>query len=575
MTTSLSSEFNLSRAPFSASTRKAAWDAFERETYDVLVVGGGITGAGVAREARCRGLSVALVEAQDFASGTSSASSKLIHGGLRYLEGLEFGLVFESLSERSLLLRTAPNLVRPLEFYLPVYRSDSRGMSIVSVGLWLYDALSLFRTPGVHERLSRKTLLERIPGLEPEGLKGGFRYYDASMWDDVLAVETVRDAAERGAQVATRAVVQAGIYEDGRLVGVRVQDADPYSLTSEKSVEVRARQVIVCGGPWTDQLGSLLTQGSGKSWNPWLSPSQGVHLVFDLKRLPVPGALVMSHPDDGRIAFVIPRPDYGPGVTLVGTTDGPAPEDPARVQVAKTDVDYLLRLLSRYFPSLRLTAKDVLSATIGVRPLFKGGAPGGSEGAPLQKVSREHHIATGPGGAIYVAGGKYTTYRRMAHEIVDFAESQGRIKGQAHVDTRAAINPAALEPVVEAARLQDSTLHPDRPLAPKLWERFGADARWIGRQDSRVSLPGFPKLDAQLRYCMRYEMVLKLEDFYFRRQALWLGLSDHGESVIDKLARVWAEERFPEASAAEKDARALEEAHALRAAIQKRESWRS
>ncbi len=187
---------------FSFRTRKRAIDRFKSEVFDLLVVGGGIAGAAVARDAVSRGLKVALVEENDFAFGTSSASSKLIHGGLRYLENFEFKLVFEALSERAHLLRTTPNMVRPLKFYLPVYKTDPRGKNILSLGLWLYDTLALFRAPGFHKRLSREQMIAEVPGLKTEGLTGGFIYYDASMWDDVMVVETARAASAGGAAVA-------------------------------------------------------------------------------------------------------------------------------------------------------------------------------------------------------------------------------------------------------------------------------------------------------------------------------------------------------------------------------------
>jgi len=187
---------------FSFKTRQRAIDRFKSEVFDLLIVGGGITGASVARDAQSRGLNVALIEKGDFASGTSSASSKLIHGGVRYLENFEFKLVFEALSERTHLLKTSPNMVRPLPFYLPVYETDPRGKIILSLGLWLYDLLALFRAPGFHKRFSKKQMLKEMPALKPEGLTGGFMYYDASMWDDVMVVENAHAAYDLGSTLA-------------------------------------------------------------------------------------------------------------------------------------------------------------------------------------------------------------------------------------------------------------------------------------------------------------------------------------------------------------------------------------
>ena len=190
-------------AEFSYRTRREAIRRMREERFDLLVVGGGITGAATARDAVTRGLKVALVEKDDFASGTSSRSSKLIHGGLRYLQNLELGLIFEALSERAHLLKSVPHMVRPLPFYLPVYEGDPHGRGTLGLGLWIYDLLALFRAPGITRILSRKGLLQRIPFLRDKGLKGGFRYFDASMWDDMIAVETLRDASRRGVAVAS------------------------------------------------------------------------------------------------------------------------------------------------------------------------------------------------------------------------------------------------------------------------------------------------------------------------------------------------------------------------------------
>ncbi|MEN9723749.1 MAG: hypothetical protein RJB38_1735, partial [Pseudomonadota bacterium] len=299
------------KASFSAEARAQALQRFERETFDVLVVGGGITGAAVARECCSQGLSVALIEKRDFSFGTSSRSSKLIHGGLRYLENFEFKLVFEALSERALLLKTVPHLVRPLPFYFPVYRGDRNGRAILSLGLWLYDLLALFRAPGYHRSLSKKRLLRELPELRGEGLRGGFRYFDASMWDDVLGIELLRDAARRGVAAVNYVEATRPIWEGDRITGFAFQD-----LEGSRQGVVRARRVILCAGPWTDEVGARLTaerganpetkegrgsSGANPSWKKWLAPSKGVHLLFDLKRLPLPGAMVMSQPEDGRI----------------------------------------------------------------------------------------------------------------------------------------------------------------------------------------------------------------------------------------------------------------------------------
>jgi glycerol-3-phosphate dehydrogenase len=560
---------------FSFRTREESLKKFRSETFDLLIIGGGITGATVARDATSRGLKVALVERNDFAYGTSSRSSKLIHGGLRYLQNFEFGLVFEALAERALLLKTVPHMVRPLPFYLPVYKGDANGKALLSLGLWLYDLLSLFRTPKFHRELSRDQFLKEMPFLEPNGLKGGFQYFDASMWDDVLAVENLKAAQTGGASVASYVEALEPLWEKERIVGFRVRDREHKPDQKQGApFEVRALNVIVCAGPWTDQVGLTLS----KDWPRWLNLSKGVHLVFDSKRIPVPGAMVMSHPTDGRIAFVIPRPDYGAGVVIVGTTDGATDRDPDQARVSDLDVDYLMGLLNRYFPSLNLTTEDILSTYVGVRPLMAGqtlneleskgqaesvGAKksGTKTSTVLQKVSREHHIANGPGGTVVIAGGKYTTARKVAEEIVDFTLKSWRKSAAKNEvaplpiplgksNTRIAVSPNATQEAVKNARTQIQEQKLNVP--EELLSRYGADALTIleiqsekGKNStSTVEDPkGFPLLKAQLRFAIRNEMVMHLEDFYFRRVSLFLSRKDHGLPWAEALAQVWAEER--------------------------------
>lgn len=546
---------------FSWRTRAQSIEKMGEQTFDFLVVGGGITGASVARDAAARGYSVALVEKHDFGWGTSSRSSKLIHGGLRYLENFEWKLVFEALSERALLLRNSPHLVRPLPFYLPVYAGDPHGKNVLSLGLWLYDLLALFRTPGFHRRLSRMRFLNEIPFMKSQGLLGGFRYFDASMWDDVLVTETLRSAQEWGAIVANYVEAVQPIRESGELAGFEMIDRE-----TARKFKVRAHRTILCGGPWTDALGARLSP----DWKPWLAPSQGVHLVFSLKRLPVPGALVMSHPEDGRISFVIPRPDLGAGVTIVGTTDGPSPENPEDVQVAAADEQYLFQLLDKYFPSLKLTSADLVSTYIGVRPLMK--PPGDTS---LQKVSREHHIEQIEPRVTCVAGGKYTTSRTMGAEIVDVALENWKDAPSRNrrATTREPINPRMTYGALKVLHQR----HKGADIPFKLVERYGAEVEQVlefaSQAPDQTSLDGFPLLEAQLRFAVKYGMIMHLEDFYFRRIPLFLARADGGRPWAERLAQVLAEVRgIPPSSHAEFCRAELER---LDREIARRNSWRA
>lgn len=534
---------------FSIKTRAANLARLAEETFDFLIIGGGITGASTARDAARRGFKVALVEKHDFAFGTSSRSSKLIHGGLRYLENYEFKLVFEALTERTLLLKTAPHLVKPIPFFMPIYKTG-KSKWLLTMGLWLYDLLALFRSPGFHKWLNRRKTLVNYPHLNPDGLLGGFSYYDASMCDDLLVIETLR--ACQTAHVAAANYVEATKpnWQNDRIAGFWVKDREnPQS----PEICVRAHQVIICAGPWTDMVGKL-TQ---TSWKNWLTPSKGVHLLFDLKKIPVQETVVMNDPLDGRISFIIPRSDYGDGIAIVGTTDGPAPEDPSLVTVEKSDVDYLMNLLHRYFPTLPLERTDIISAYVGVRPLFGNiGHQAEESSKSLQKVSREHHIGTGPGGTVVVAGGKYTTHRPMAREVVDFSISEWekahelamtpKVPGHHASDTKEPINPLGMLSATLNAKAK--AVQKGWTIPEKLWERYGAEALkvftlHIEKGDAGLGdIPGFPCLAAQLRWAIRTGMTIHLKDFYFRRSSLYASRADHGLPFAEKLAQVFAEE---------------------------------
>ncbi len=538
---------------FDFRSRERALRKFGEKKFDILVVGGGITGAAVARDAVSRGLKVAVIEKSDFAWGTSSRSSKLIHGGLRYLENFEFALVFEALAERSFFLKTMPHMVQPIEFYFPVYQNDRVGKFKLSLGLWLYDLLSVFRTPGFHKNLSIRQMIEKIPDLESAGLRGGFKYFDATMWDDLMTIETLRSAHHQGAEIANYVEAISPIWKEDRIQGFLVRDCEEGS--SNREVELHAKQVVICVGPWTDLMGKKLSVG----WDPWLKPSTGIHLIFDQERLSVPGAMVMSHPEDGRISFIIPRKNFGKGMVIVGTTDAPSPSDPDQARIQKKDIQYLLDLLNQYFPKKNLTREDIVAAYIGVRPLY---AAEDKKMGGLKSVSREHHIGVGPGGVTMVAGGKYTTHRTMAQEIVDFTLKNWKRdarKGKAdplppgigYSNTKNPINMRITAPAVEECLAEC-----DRrgwKIPESLLVHYGAEVLDLFEMDktsgasidleSKSDPEGFPLLESQLRFAIRKQMVIHLKDFYFRRVPLYLSRKDHGAPWAERLAQIWGEEK--------------------------------
>ncbi|MEK7357732.1 MAG: FAD-dependent oxidoreductase, partial [Bdellovibrionota bacterium] len=260
---------------FSVADRPGKVARLANEEFDLLIIGGGITGAGAARDAASRGMKVALIEAKDYAIGTSSRSSKLIHGGIRYLENMEFGLVFEALSERRLLFELAPHLVHPLRFVLPLYKGGRVGMFKMGLGMWLYDALSMFEAPELHERLTAKESTERLPLLQTKDLMGSYVYSDAYMDDDRLCIETHRAAAKLGTVAANYVTANDAEIKNGKIASVGATDT-----TTGKSFRIRSKHVISTTGPWTDLVASQLLG----NWKKILRPSKGVHLTFDRKR---------------------------------------------------------------------------------------------------------------------------------------------------------------------------------------------------------------------------------------------------------------------------------------------------
>jgi glycerol-3-phosphate dehydrogenase len=397
----------MSESPLSGST--VAWRAASRERlgsvqFDLLIVGGGINGAGIARDAALRGLAVALVEQDDFASGTSSRSSRLVHGGVRYLEHGFLHLVFEASRERRTLLRIAPHLVRPLQFTWPVYAGSRLPRWKILAGLWLYDLLALFRNVARHRSLSSGGVLAEEPQLERTGLTGGATYFDAATDDAQLTVANVVDAVAAGATVLNHAECSA-LNFDGHLVsGARITDR----FTGE-SIDVRATTVVNATGPWTDALRRLES-----AWSPpAVLGTKGVHVAVPAERVGNRHAVTLLSPRDGRVMFVLPAGEH----TIIGTTDTETHEHPEQVRATRADVRYLLDSANGVFPRAHLTDDDVVCAWAGIRPLIAGK----HEGDPAS-ASREHEIAVGPRGVISISGGKLTTYRSMAEEVVDLVQ---------------------------------------------------------------------------------------------------------------------------------------------------------
>lgn len=384
----------------SVHDRATQLNELSTRVFDLLVVGGGITGAGIARDAALRGMSVALIDKGDFASGTSSRSSRLVHGGVRYLEHGHLHLVFEASAERRRLLRLAPHLVKPLPFIWPVYAGQRLPLWKIAAGLTLYDVLSLFRNVERHRRLDDTGVLEREPRLRAEGLRGGVRYFDAATDDARLTLANVLDATELGASAANHVAYRSGAPSTGGVHAARVEDA----LTGNR-FEIRARVLVNAAGPWSDAV----AEAAGAAAAVRVRGSKGVHISVRRERVGNRDAITLIHPVDGRVLFALPAGTC----TIIGTTDTFTDASPDEVRASEDDVAYLLDAANGFFPEAHLSRDDVIAAWAGIRPLVP-------TARSSVAASREHAVARA-GNAVTITGGKLTTYRVMGEEVVDAA----------------------------------------------------------------------------------------------------------------------------------------------------------
>lgn len=465
------------------------------EEFDVLVIGGGITGAGIAQDSAHRGLRTAVVEKGDFSSGTSHASTKLLHGGLRYLEQFEFRLMYEALHERNRLTRLAPHVAHWLPFIIPIYGRGWK-MERIGYGLWLYDLLAGFPKGHNHRRISREEALRVVPSLKPDGLRGAYLYYDARTDDTRLTMDVMQSAAAGGAAIANYCKVTGLVKQDRRVTGASVHDE-----VSGDTFAVRAKAVVNATGVWADKVVALDTAGEPRR----LRPSKGVHLIVPASRLQSSGAVLAPSPsEDGRFIFVVPWH----GAILLGTTDTPYEQDPDLVATDEDDIKYILDAANATFPGVRLQRSDVVSTIAGLRPLMNAG------GDTTAGLSREHKLWESESGLISIAGGKLTTYRTMAAEATDHVLKRLGVQGR-------------------RCRTAELPLGADR----------GAALERLVREDPELGkpiVPGLPNLKAEVAYAAREELAVYPEDFLERRTRLALLDRGHGEAQRTEVAALLA-----------------------------------
>jgi glycerol-3-phosphate dehydrogenase len=501
------------------TTRRAGQLArLTSETFDVLIVGGGINGAGIARDTTLRGLRTALVERDDFGSGTSSRSSRLVHGGVRYLEHGHLHLVFESSRERRTLMHIAPHLVRPLRFMWPVYRGSRIPLWKLTAGLFIYDALAVFRNVESHHRLDVRDILALEPSLRRDDLVGGAEYYDASTDDARLTLANIVAAEEQGAVAMNHVAVVRLVREGNRVVGAVVHDE-----AEATDATVRATVVVNATGAWTDTVRAMDT---GEQRHV-VRATKGVHIAVSRERLATHGALTLLSPVDGRVMFALPST----ATTIIGTTDTPTDERPEEVRASRADIDYLLATANVFFPSARLTPADVIAAWAGIRPLVASGFTRDPASA-----SREHRIDRSASGLISVSGGKLTTYRAMAAEVVDVVEQAlGRRPSPSRTD-RVPLPGGDLQSFDDALREAELNVG-DAAVARRLVEAHGTRWRDVAALTTeepalaRRMVRDLPYLLAEVVYAVEREMAVTLADVLVRRLRVAYEMADHGRAT--------------------------------------------
>ena len=499
--------------------------------FDLLVIGGGATGCGIALDAASRGLKTALVEKNDFAAGTSSRSTKLVHGGVRYLElavkrldPVQYHLVREGLHERGILLQNAPHLARRLPLVTPLYKWLQ--IPYIFAGLKLYDLLSGKRGIGHSRLVGRREALRRFPMLRAEGLKAGVLYYDGQFNDARMAVSLALTARTFGAAVCNHLEVLALLKEEGRICGVRLRDN-----LGGGEFTLRAKGVINATGPFADRIRRMDDAAAA----PILKASSGIHIVLDKRFAPPETGLMIPKTDDGRVLFILPWE----GQALIGTTDEPA-EITDHPHPSREDIAYLLRHVGRYF-NLQISEGDIKSAWAGLRPLVFD-----PKAADTAHLAREHIIQVSPAGLLTIAGGKWTTYRRMAQDAVDHAVKTFSLgpTGPCRTDHLPVVGAEKFDP--RGAETLQRRYGLDADVARHLHHAYGDRAplvvELIGEEGARRLHPDHPCLEAEVVYAMRYEFAERAADVLVRRTNL---------ALLDKTAARAATARVIELMAAE------------------------
>jgi glycerol-3-phosphate dehydrogenase len=504
--------------------RKIALAALRSNTqFDLAVIGGGATGLGVALDAQVRGLKVVLLEAQDFANGTSSRSTKLLHGGVRYLAQGKLGLVTEALRERTTILHNAPHLAQALSFVMPCYKHWEA--PFYGVGLKIYDVLAGTAGLGHTRILGRQATLSALPGARAQGLKAGVQFWDGQFDDARLAIALARTATTFGALLLNHCKVEQLLYTQERVSGLQVREQESGEL-----ITVSTSCVINASGVWVDQLLSADAASLHKAHHAMVAPSQGVHLVLDADFLPGDKALLIPATADGRVLFAVPWL----GKVVLGTTDTPRLDLPLEPQAYPAEIDFILREAGRYL-ARPPTKHDVRSMWVGLRPLVHRKKCSTSALSSTKKISREHVVESSASGLVTVTGGKWTTYRAMAQDVLEHCFEHQLLPRSEHGKTR----HLRLDGAPEIGAAQTGAVAITAPPGEHLYGTHAAIlAQLPGHQ--RWLAPGLS--EAMVRFAARYEFARTTEDVLARRSRLLFLDAALAISVAPKVAILLEEE---------------------------------
>lgn len=512
-------------------------DNFKNKEYDIVIIGGGITGAGVALDASQRGMKVALVEMQDFAQGTSSRSTKLVHGGLRYLKQLQVGVVAETGRERAIVYENGPHVTTPEWMLLPMHKGGTFGKFSTSIGLAMYDRLAGVKKSERKKMLSKKETLAKEPLVKKDGLKGGGYYVEYRTDDARLTIEVLKRAAEKGADILNYTKSMNFTYDDKEKVnGIQVTD-----MLTDEPYTIHAKKVINASGPWVDEVRSADYSKNNKQ----LRLTKGVHIVIDQSKFPLQQAVYFDTEKDGRMIFAIPRE----GKAYIGTTDTFYNNDKTSPLPTQEDRDYLIDAVNYMFPGLDIEDKDIESSWAGVRPLIL------EEGKDPSEISRKDEIWEGKSGLLTIAGGKLTGYRHMAKGIVDLVskrlQQEYKLKFKPCETKELKISggdvggSANYEQFVKEKTAEGEEFNLDHKTAEDIARRYGSNADTLYQiaYTAQYQNSGLPlEIYAELVYGIQNEMVYKPTDFLIRRTGmLYFDIEDvkkYKEAVIDVMSQL-------------------------------------